>query len=187
MRFSSAVLIILLAVAAAPAQPAKKPQPMARSVEVTLDGLKSATPATWIPDKPDNLLRAYQFKAPKASGDKEDAILYVLTTVQGTPAENIARLKDLFLLPTSMPKDKAVREWEIKNAKATLTCLDVQGTYHVKNKPIDKAVKEVRPDYRMIAAVWVGKEASFSIRLVGPKNTVEHHAKAFEQWLRNFK
>ena len=39
----------------------------------------------------------------------------------------------------------------------------------------------------MIAAIWASKDASYSIRLVGPKKTVEMHARAFEQWLRNFK
>ena len=180
-------MVVCLAVVAAlvVAQPPKDTP--AKPVEVTLDGLKSTAPAEWKATKPANLLRSHQFKAPRAAGDKEDAEIYVLTTVHGTPAENIAKLKELFLLPTSLPKEKAVREWDIKNSKATLTCLDIQGTYYVKTKPIDTAVKEVRPDYRMIAAVWVSKDASYSIRLVGPKKTVDAHAKGFETWLRNFK
>ena len=179
-------LCMLLAAGVAAAEPPKS-NPAPASIDVALDGLKATVPATWKPEKPANLLRPYQFKIPHADGDKDDAQLFVLNTVHGTPQENISRLKDLFLLPTSLPKDKAVREFEIKNAKATLTCLDIQGTYHVKDKPIDQAVKEVRPDYRMIAAVWVSKDASYSIRLIGPKKTIEAHAKEFEQWLRAFK
>lgn len=183
--------VCLIAATVALADPPKSPpatEPAAaKPTEVTLDGLKSTAPAAWKSEKPANLLRAYQFKVPRAVGDKEDGDVYVLTTVHGSPAENISRLKALFVLPTSMPKEKAVREWDIKNSKATLTCLDIQGTYYVKDKPIDAAVKEVRPDYRMIAAVWVSKDASYSIRMVGPKKTVEAHAKEFENWLRNFK
>jgi hypothetical protein len=184
MRVCTA-LSLLLAAALAAAQP-PKPEPP-RSVEVTLDGLKSPAPAAWKAEKPANLLRSHQFKIPRADGENEDTVIFVLTTVHGTPKENFAKLKESFLLPTTLPKDKALREFEIKNAKATISCLDIQGTFHVKDKPIDTAVKEVRPDYRMIAAVWVSKEASFSIRLVGPKKTVEAHAKEFEQFLRNFK
>jgi hypothetical protein len=180
MRLALAVVCLAVAVTMTAAEP---PKP----TEVTLDGLKSPAPAEWKSEKPPNLLRSYQFKVPHAVADKDDAEVYVLTTVHGTPAENIARLKELFVLPTSLPKEKALREWDIKNSKATLTCVDIQGTYYVKNKPIDTAVKEVRTDYRMIAAVWVSKEASYSIRMVGPKKTVEGHAKEFEQWLRNFK
>ena len=183
MRIGIAAVGIALAAMMAAAQPPQEAKP----VEVMLDGLKSTAPAEWKAEKPANLLRAYQFKVPRGVSDKEDAEVYVLTTVHGTPAENIARLKELFVPPTNLPKEKAVREWDFKNAKATLTCLDIQGTYYVKNKPIDTAVKEVRPDYRMIAAVWASKDASFSIRMVGPKKTVEAHAKEFEQWLRNFK
>lgn len=185
--FLRAVVCLSLFAGFVSAEPPKKTDGPGKPVEVTLEGLKSVVPITWKVEKPDNLLRAYQFKLPKADGDKEDATLFVLTTVQGTPEENITRLKDLFVLPTSLSKEKAVREWKMKNPKATLTCIDVQGTYYVKNKPIDKAVKEVRPDYRMIGAIWVGKDASYSIRLVGPKNTVERHAKSFEDWLKNFK
>src|SRR5438105_2536689 len=95
------VMIAGMAVAQPP-KPTPKPEPTG-SVEVTLDGLKSTTPASWKPDKPANLLRAYQFKLPHADGDKDDAELFVLTTVHGTPQENITRLKDLFLLPTDQP------------------------------------------------------------------------------------
>lgn len=192
MRICTATLGLLLAAGFAFAQPTKptaskdKAEPPKTTV-VTLDGLKSAPPASWKAEKPDNLLRAYQFKAPRADGDKEDATVYVLTTVQGTPSDNIAMLKELFILPTSIPKDQAVREFQIKNSKATLTCIDIRGTYRVKNKPIDTAIKEVRPDYRMIAAVWVSKDASYAIRIIGPAKTVERHAKQFEEWLRNFK
>ena len=177
------VLFAALAVAEAP----KAPPAPAKSVDVILDGLKSSTPSTWVQEKPANNLRPYQFRLPHANGDKNDAVLFVLDTIRGTPEENIANWKDVFILPANMPKDKSVRRFEIKNAKATLTCLDVQGTYHVKDKPIDQAVKEVRPDYRLIGAVWVSKDARLTIRLIGPKTTVEGHAKAFEQWLRNFK
>jgi hypothetical protein len=183
MRIALAVVGIALAVLVAAAEPPKDAKP----VEVVLDGLKSTTPGEWKAEKPSNLLRAYQFKVPRAVGDKEDGEVYVLTTVHGTPAENIARLKELFVLPTSLAKEKAVREWDIKNSKATLTCLDIQGTYYVKSKPVDTAAKEVRPDYRMIAAVWMSKDAAFSIRMVGPKKTVEAHAKEFDEWLHNFK
>jgi hypothetical protein len=179
------ILSLLLISAIATADPPKTEA--SKAVEVTLDGLTSTAPENWLAEKPANLLRSYQFKLPRTNGDKEDGMVFVLTTVHGTPKENIDMLKGLFVLPTSMTKDQAVREWEIKNSKATITCLDIQGTFRVKGKPIDEAVKEMRPDYRMVAAVWVSKEASYSIRMVGPKKTLAGHVKEFEQWLRNFK
>ncbi len=188
MRVWSIVTLALISgVALADPPQASAPKEPGKPVAVTLDGLTSVVPASWQSVKPANLLRSHQFKIAKAVGDKEDGTVFVLTTVHGTPQENIAMLKGLFVLPTNMSKSEAVREWEIKNSKATLTCVDIQGTFYVKDKPVDVAVKEVRPDYRMIAAVWVSKDASYSIRMVGPKKTLEFHAKEFEQWLRNFK
>ena len=170
-------------VSKAPPQP---PQP-SKAVEVTLDGLKSITPSNWKAEKPANLLRPYQFRLPHVDGDKDDAAVFVLNTVQGTPEQNVERWKDLFVLATNVPREQALRQFNFKNEKATLTCLDIQGTYLVKHKPIDTAVKGSRPEYRMIAAVWRSKDNGYSIRLIGPKRTVEFYAKAFEQWLRNFK
>ena len=158
-----------------------------KPVEVTLDGLTSAVPQSWKAEKPSNSGRSYQFKLPRTNGDKEDGMIFVLPTVHGTAHENIEMLKGLFILSTSMTKTEALHEWEFKNAKATLTCLDIQGTFRVKDKPLDDSLKEVHPDYRMIAAVWVSKDASYSIRMFGPRKTLDGHAKEFEQWLRNFK
>ena len=195
MRTGIALIALMLLVELAAAQTQKAPpkttppppaQP-AKGVEVTLDGLKSITPTNWKPEKPANLLRPYQFRLPRADGDKEDAVVFILNTVQGTPEENLARWKDLFVLATNIPKDQASRQFGFKNSKAALTCLDIQGTYLVKHKPIDVAVQESRPEYRMIAALWVSKDNGYSIRLIGPKRTVELYAKAFEQWLRGFK
>jgi hypothetical protein len=186
MREGIAILTVAL-VGLAAAQP-PKPQPeSAKGVEVTLDGLKSITPGNWIQEKPANLLRPYQFRLVRADGDSEDAELYILNTVQGSVEDNLTRWKDMFVLPNGMPREKAMRQFYVKNEKTTIACLDIQGTYLVKNKPIDTAVKESRPDYRMIAALWLTKDGGYSIRVIGPKKTVETYAKGYEQWLRNFK
>jgi hypothetical protein len=188
MRKGIAILAIVLSACWVAAQPPKAPpEPPAKGVEVVVDGLKSIAPAAWIQEKPANLLRSYQFRVPRADGDTEDAEVFILNTVQGSVEDNLTRWKDMFVLTSGMPKEKAMRQYYIKNDKATLTCLDIQGAYLVKQKPVDTAVKESRPDYRMIAALWMSKDSGYSIRLLGPKKTVELNSKAYEQWLRNFK
>ncbi len=184
MRVSTILVLLLLPSIGTSQQPAADKN---KPVAVTLDGLTSTAPDGWKQEKPSNLLRSYQFKIPRTNGDKEDGTVFVLTTVHGTSRENIDMIKGWFILPTSMSKSEAVREWDIKNAKATLTCIDIQGTFRVKDRPYEEVAKEVRPDYRMVAAVWVSKDASYSIRMVGPQKTLSGHVKEFEQWLRNFK
>ena len=105
----------------------------------------------------------------------------------GTAQENFARWKDLFVPPPGVPKADAAKEGKFQLGKATVSTIDVRGTYHVKHIPIDVAVKEVRPDYRMLGAFWESKDAKIAIRLIGPKKTVESHAKAFDAWLKSFR
>ena len=175
-----------LMAAAAPAQSPTTP-PATVGTEVTLDGLKSITPANWKAEKPANRLRSHQFKLPRAAGDKEDAELFIMPDMQGTVQENFARWKELFVPPPDGPKDAAAKEGKFQVGKATIHTIDLRGTYYVKHIPIDVAVKEVRPDYRMLGVFWESKDAKIAIRMIGPKKTVESYAKAFDAWLKSFK
>ncbi len=153
---------------------------------VSLDGLTAMAPVSWKAEPAFTRGRVYQFQIRRQNGDKEDAELVIVKLPNGPAAEQIGKMKELFLLPTSLPKDQAIREWTIKNSRAVLTCLDVQGTYHPKKNSIDSAVREVRPDYRMLVAVWVSPEGRYLIKLLGPKRTVASQVPAFEAWLRSF-
>ena len=190
MKAMASVCVVLALGVSALAQPQKKPpepKPEPKGVEVKLDGMTSAAPASWAPEKPANLLRSYQFRVPHVEGDKYDAEIYVLKNLTGSTDDNITRLKEMFVLPPDMPKEKAVQQSSQKLGKANLTIVDVQGTYLLKHIPIDKAAKETRPDYRMIAVIWQSMDESLGIRLIGPKKTVEWHSKEFHEWLKNFK
>ena len=180
-----ALFVILPALSAEPPKP--PPVSPATGTEVLLDGLKAVTPATWKAEKPANRLRSYQFKLPRADGDKEDAELFIMPDMQGSAEQNFARWKELFVPPPDGPRADAAKEGKFQLGKATVSTIDLRGTYYVKHIPIDVAVKEVRPDYRMLGVFWESKDAKISIRLIGPKKTVESHAKAFDSWLKSFK
>jgi hypothetical protein len=152
---------------------------------VTLDGLTATTPSSWQKEVARGWL--YRFRIARSGRDKEDAELTISRIASSPASDQLAKLKELFLLPTNLPRDQALREWTIKNDKAILSCLDIQGTYHPKKTSVDSSVREVRPDYRLLAAVLVSSEGSYLIRLQGPKRTVSAHADEFEQWLRRFK
>src|SRR4051812_20938367 len=67
-----------------PARNAVEPAPGdAKGDEVTLDGLRSRVPSGWKSEKPGNKFRAYQFRVPKAAGDKEDAELVIFYFGEG--------------------------------------------------------------------------------------------------------
>jgi hypothetical protein len=168
------------------ASPAKSDT--ATGTEVIIDGMKSLTPPTWKAEKPANRLRSYQFKLPHGKGDKDDAELFVTPEQPGTLAQNLTQWKELFALPPDRAKSDVLKEGKLTLGKATLYTLDIQGTYHLKNIPIDQAVKEVKPDWRMIAVLWESKDTKLAaIRLVGPRKTIEAHKPKFDEWLQNFK
>jgi len=167
-------------------QPAKPEHPT--GADVVIDGMKSTAPPTWKAEKPANRLRSYQFKLPHAAGDKEDAELFVMPEQPGTLADNLSQWKELFLLPPGKPKSDVLKEGKLTVGKATLHTLDIQGTYHVKNIPIEVGVKEVKPDWRMLAVLWESKDTKLaSIRLIGPSKTVEAHKAKFDDWVKKFK
>ncbi len=184
-RFVAALFCLAMGMSAL-AQPAKS-EPAAGK-DVILDGMRSTTPPSWKAEKPANRLRSYQFKLPHATGDKEDAELYITPEQPGTLADNLAQWKELFVLPPDKPKADELKEGKLTLGKATLHTLDIQGTYHLKHIPIDQAVKEVKPDWRMLAALWHSKDTKLAaIRLIGPRKTVDAHKAKFDEWLKNFK
>src|SRR4051812_10506198 len=65
---------------------------------VEFAGMKSTTPADWKEESPSSNMRAYQFKLPKAEGDKEDAelALFFFKGGSGTVDQNLERQRKKF-------------------------------------------------------------------------------------------
>ena len=173
-----------------------KPSPAAddkgKGTVVELDGMKAAVPASWkeqpLDDRSRQFGRYAQFRLPKANDDKEDAELIIYKGFGGTPKENVARWKGQFQAPEGKSIDDVAKVTEFKVGGATVTLLDVQGTYLARNPPFDPNAKvEKHADYRMLAAQFDGKETTYHLKLLGPAKTVEQQRKDFEEWLKSFK
>lgn len=159
-----------------------------KSMTVDIDGLKSEAPKTWTREKPYNLLRSYQFRLPKADGDKEDADLGILPDVTGKDEDNIVRYKKMFLPPDGKTIEDVSKLDKMKVGDVKITYLDVQGTYLKKMRPLDPDFKAVKmPGYRMFSILFETKENTHLIRVIGPAKTLEQHKKAFDDWLKGFK
>jgi hypothetical protein len=162
-----------------------------KPTEVTLDGLKSLTPATWVPEKTSNRFRAFQFKVPRTDSDKADAQVVVFFFGEGsggTAEENVKRWKAMFEAPEGKTLDESAKVEKMKVGKVPVTYLDVQGTYLEKFPPFDPRAKTTRrPDYRMLGVVFESPNGPYFIRLTGPARTVAQHKKGFDDWLKAFK
>jgi hypothetical protein len=149
-----------------------------KRTKVTLDGLSSTAPATWVKQTPTPnpfVPRLVQFSLPRAKGDKEDAELIVYKGIGGSAKDNIARWKGQFKAPEGKTVDDVSKVEEIKIAGYPASVLDIQGTYGE------------RPNYRMIAIQFRGPKSIFHIKLTGPARTIKQHKQGFDNWYKGFK
>ncbi|HEV8062125.1 MAG TPA: hypothetical protein VGP68_19765, partial [Gemmataceae bacterium] len=161
-----------------------------KGVMVTLDGLHSKAPADWVEETPSSQMRVNQFKLPGANGkDSADLGIYYFGGGQGGSADaNVKRWRDMFTTADGKKKDEMGKVDTMKIGDVKVTYLDIQGTYLSKVPPFSPNAKTVaKPDHRMLAVVFEGKDGPYFIRVVGPSQTVEHHKKGFDEWLKNFK
>ena len=162
-----------------------------KGTEVTLDGLKSRTPADWKMQPPSNKLRAYQFKVPHASGDKEDAelvIFYFGPGSGGTAKDNIKRWKGMFQPPEGKKIDDVSKVEKFKVGNVPVTELDVHGTYLYKFPPFAPNAKVKRkPNFRRFGVIFESPQGPYFITLTGPAKTMAQQKKGFDEWIKGFK
>lgn len=158
-----------------------------KAVVVKIDNLEARAPADWKAEKPANRLRSYQFRLPRAKGDKDDAELAVLPNLSGTPEANIVRWKEMFLPPDGKTIDEVSRVTATKAGPVKLTTLEVSGTYLYKDRPLSAKTPVPKANYLMLSVIFETADGPSLVRVVGPADTMEHHRAGFEAWLRSFK
>ena len=156
-----------------------------KGVAVEWGGLKSTTPAGWKEETPSNKMRLAQFKLAKEKGDPEDAELALFASPGGGSVEaNLERQVKKF----ELAKDAKPVMSKVKVGKEEATVQDITGTLLKKFPPFDPNAKITKVEnYRQIYVIFEGKEAVYSLTLLGPAKTVEKHKKDLEEWLKNFK
>ena len=155
---------------------------------VDIDGLRSTAPAAWKEEAPANKMRYVQFKLPRAKDDKDDAELVIFKGLGGSAKQNVERWKAQFAPPKGKTIDDVSKVEEFKVSDRSLTYLDISGTYKFKERPFDPAAKEeLKPEYRMLAVHFDGKNDVYHIKLTGPAKTIEQYKKGFDEWIKAFK
>lgn len=156
-----------------------------KGVTVEWGGVKSTTPAGWKEETPSNKMRMAQFKLAKEKGDPEDAELALFASPGGGSVDaNLERQVKKF----ELAKDAKPAVSKVKIGKEDATYQDIKGTLLKKFPPFDPNAKITKvEDYRQIYVIFEGKDAVYSLTLLGPAKTVEKHKKDFDEWLKNFK
>lgn len=158
---------------------------------VTLDGLKSAAPASWKSQEPSNKFRAYQFSVAKSAGDKEDGELVIFYFGAGSGGgvdDNLKRWKGMFQPPEGKTIEEVSKVEKLKVGDVDATYLDVKGTYLYKFPPFDPNAKVMKKEnFRRLGVVFASENGPYFITLTGPAKTIEDQKKAFDEWLKAFK
>lgn len=178
-RFAGLLVAGLALVLAASAQDA--------GTAVKVNRMTAPAPADWKNEKPANRLRSYQFKLPGAN-DRPAAEVYVMPESSPNVEKEFPRWKAQFVVPEGKTADDLGKsaKWDVPGA--TVTVLDVSGTWKYRERPFDpKSKEELKDDYRVIWVVVADKDEATHIRLSGPRETVEKHHAAFEKWVKSLK
>ncbi|WP_439624370.1 hypothetical protein [Gemmata sp.] len=158
-----------------------------KGTETKIGGLKATAPADWKKEKPANLLRSYQFRLPEVK-DLPGAEVAVFPESHPNPDKSFPKWKNQFVPPEGKTIDDIakVSKWDVKGA--TVTVLDVTGTWKYKERPQDPASKEMLLDnYRVVWVIVGENDEATHVRLSGPAGSVEAQFKAFEGWVKALK
>src|SRR5262249_48468891 len=186
MKYPSCLAPLAVALCCAAAcragDPAKAP-----GNTVELGKLKSVAPSEWKAEKPANNLRSHQFRLAHPKGEAEAAELAVLPDAMGPPAAALERWKEMFMPPDGKTLEDIAKVETFKVGKASVTYLDIRGTYlQLPPPPAPQKDAKPGPDFRMLSVFFQMPEGAFTLRLIGPAATVEHHKAAFDAWVKNF-
>ncbi len=172
----------LLLVAALAVSADDKPKP------VEVSGLKADAPASWKAEKPANLLRSHQFKLASADKGFADAELTVSPKSSDNVTKKFDEWKAQFTPPDGKKAEDVTKTSEFKIGEVKVHILDVTGTWKYKERPFDpKSKEEIKPEYRAVWVIVVGKDDTTHLRLSGPQGVVEKHYPEFEKWLKALK
>lgn len=150
--------------------------------------LKLTAPEGWKKVKPQNRVIEHEFAIEPAEGDSQPGRATV-TGAGGAVQANIDRWIGQFVQPDgSETKDKTkVEKKEIAGQEVHL--VDITGTFEDKpGGPFAPGRAVQRPDYRMLAAIIVTKDAgSYFVKFYGPKKTVSENEARFKQLIDSLK
>jgi len=158
-----------------------------KGTEVKLSKLGGTTPADWKKEKPANLLRSYQFRLPEVK-DLPGSEIVIFPESNPNVEKTFPKWKAQFIPPEGKTIDDISKtaKWDVKGA--TVTVLDINGTWKYRERPNDPNSKEMLLDnYRVVWVIVEEKDETHHIRMSGPVSSVDEQFKAFEGWVKGLK
>ena len=147
--------------------------------------LRLKAPEGWQSERPSTTMRVAQYQLPAAEGDSEPGSLVVFyfgPGQGGSTNANIERWIGQMQQPGgTSSKDSATETQTVNGLKVTL--LDVSGTY--TGGDMAGGAGQVKPNFRMRAAVIDTPKGAYFIKLVGPKKTIDRWDQGFQEFIKS--
>lgn len=182
--FSTALLVLL----AAPLNAEQPPNRTTTVRQVSLaDGaLRLPVPNDWQEVKPRNRIIELEFAVTQQPGGNNPARFTVMPS-GGTVQQNVARWRGQFTRLDQSPGGASTKPeaTEVRGMQTHL--VDLSGDYQdAPRGPFGPKVE--KKDHRMLAAiVQTPDSGNYFFKLVGPKETVGQHAKAFRAMIQGIR
>jgi hypothetical protein len=146
------------------------------NVVVELNAITLKAPAGWQRKPAGSSFVTAEFVLP-GEGDSADGRLTV-STAGGSVEANIDRWKGQF-----QPEPESASEEVVEVAGLKVSMVDLSGTFNDRRGPF--APGELRPGYRMIAAVIPVNGQLHFIKATGPQDTIASHAEEINAFIRS--
>ncbi len=177
-RFLTVGLVAALVGAAAAADDATQ--------AVKAGALSFKAPAAWKAETPSNQMRKAQMKVAPAAGDEEPAELVVTAFPGGAGGveANVKRWEGMFVdASKNTPKAKVE---ERKGINVEVTRVEVSGRFVAAMTP-GQPGRQDKPNFRLLGAIVMTKDASYYFKLTGPEKTIAAASKGFDALIESMK
>lgn len=154
-----------------------------REVSVAEGAFTLTAPKDWKRGQPRSNLIEHEFALPGEKKEQEPGRLTIMAA-GGSVEQNVERWLGQF----ADRKEEKVEPKEIEVAGKKVLLVDISGTFRDQRGPFTPAVE--RKDYRMLGAILpLGEKGQGNVflKLTGPAATIEHQAKAFQEFVESLK
>jgi hypothetical protein len=142
-------------------------------------------PPEWAAKPVTSNMRAADFVLPGKAGEAELVVYYFGSGGAGSIDDNVNRWLDQFQQPGGKSSREAAKIEKTKFGGQEATYVSVTGRYVNQGMPGSGPVD--KPDQALLAAIVGSPSGPYYFKLVGPKETVDAHTKAFRAMLDSLK
>ena len=143
--------------------------------------LQAKVPQNWKRENPSSSMRIAQFVLPGNDGDGE---MVIFSGIGGSVDANLERWYGQFQSEAGTSVSEFAQKKHIHNNDLEITISCAEGTYFKSSMGMGEPTTEM-PNYAVMAAIVIAKDAPYFFKGIGPKSPMELNQKKFESFIRS--